>query len=132
MRRSVFLSVCFTALTAIVTTVSMAEAAQPPGPVSWNAGSPAAAKGSITASGTWTAQPGWAPMGNEVLYAAPTGGGTLLNAAGAITANPNKWGPTTINNVPTGQYTVYSMITFVDANMNQVTVSSPTSIVNVP
>lgn len=133
MRRSVFLAVCFAALGTVLLSIAAAVAQQQGNYVGWDAGSPVAGQGTITGSGTWGAAAGWAPINNAVLYAVPTGGGALINAAGPIKMNPNTWGPAQIPNVPSGQYTVYAAITFKNTTTgNEQTVSSPTAILNVP
>lgn len=134
MRRNLFLVVCVAALGGVFATGSSA-AAQPPGTVSWGAGQPTTAKGTISAFGTWTAQAGWVPINMAILHAVPTAGGQFLQATAAINAN-NTWGvptPAKITQVPTGQYSVYVTMTFKNTTTGQqVTIGSPTAIVNVP
>jgi hypothetical protein len=136
MRRRGFVVICFAALGFVFASGSDALGQPPPGVVSWAAGFPAAAKGQVTGSGTWSAQPGWAPFGTAVLFAVPTGGGPFHTGGGGIGMNPNVWGnpvPAKVQNLPTGQYTVYATIVFKDAVTGATaTISSPTSIVNVP
>jgi hypothetical protein len=50
--------------------------------------------------------------------------------AGDNPAN-NTWGPIAMQNVPTGQYTVYAGIVYKDACNNTKTFITPTAVVNV-
>lgn len=145
MHRQMLSRCCLAGLIMLTVAVMEGDTKQmgmgpPPPPtnaVIWDTGSPVVAKGTITGSGTYTQAPGWQPMGQAVLYAVPTAGGPFSTAAGAIVpamgGPPNgAWGPATINKLATGQYTVYAVIVFNGPGGQQSTVSSPTSIVNVP
>jgi len=115
------------ALMALLSTAATAQ-----GSVSWAAGSPTTAAGQVTGQGTYTAVFPWAPVGGT-LEAFPTGGGVQTGGAPIVGPANNNWGPSTIKGLPTGQYTVYASLTYLNATTGKVqNVTSPTAIVNVP
>jgi hypothetical protein len=117
------------AIVVLGLAVSAPEAkAQPFGTVAW-AGAPQPGNGSITASGTYTAANGWAPV-EAKLNTLPMAGGVLQWTTAANAPAMGNWGPITVTNLAVGQYAVFCVIKLTNANQVDF-VTSPVNIVNV-
>lgn len=115
---------------AIIATLAFAAQSKAANTVSWGAGQPTTAKGQVSGSGTYATDTGWNVTACS-LNAIPTAGGLSSTAAGPAPTGGN-WGPITIKNLATGQYTVWATVIFKDALGHTQVINSPTSIVNVP
>jgi hypothetical protein len=115
----------FVVLLVLATAVYAATA----GSVAWGTGQPTVAAGTITGSGTYTVNAGWTAS-SSVLVAIPTNGGSPLLMAGAV--GGGKWGPITLNSVPTGQYNVYGEVIYTQTGQPSQTIVTPVATVNVP
>jgi hypothetical protein len=105
-----------------------------PGTVAYAAGDPTVAAGSVsvTKNGTYTVKQcgytGTACTLNVVPFAGGDLKGTTVNGPAPTASN---WGPITIQNLKTGQYLVYGIVTMTKG-FAKVPVLSPGSVMNVP